>query len=362
MATPIWKQAGFSSQAAYEAELARKRAAGIALTRPDLAAEYDRQRQGNLLTGAQLLAINQQSAGGAAKAPVTAQAPVTVQPPYQSPVDTYKPGTFKAPSYTPLSFNAALGQAQSQLAPLYDQARTQQGITAEQQRALLRQQMGARGQLRGGLINEANIDLSSGLLRSLADIDTGYQAQTAGLAQSLVAQDQARADAMRQQAYQEWLAGEQLRAQAAGLSAEEYWRNVAQQNWERDFTAGQDWQQRQFDYQVSRDQVMDERWLKQFSAQEQQAIENAYQNRQISLQERNALLSRSGSGGGTLRPAISLSKYLAAVQEMLKTSNPSEIIAYLSKQDLASAEIAEILKMAGISLTGAFPGIHVKTR
>lgn len=320
MAAPVWKAAGFASPAAYEAELARKRAAGIQLTRPDLAAQYARLQQGNLLTAAQL---------GAAPA---AQNAVTAVPSYPSPVDTYRPGTFRAPQYKPLSFNAALGQAQAQLYPLYDQARTRQGIAAEQQRELLRQQLGARGQLRGGLLNEGNIDISSGLLRSLADIDTGYAAQTAGMAQGLVTADQARADAMRQQAYQEWLAGEQLRAQAAGLSAEEYWKNVAQENWAKQFSAGQDWQQRQFEYQVSRDQVMDDRWMKQFdAAQKQQVIENAFTGRQISLQERNALLDKyraekqqtAGPSSYELREAAL--KY--AKDELGYGASPAEITA-----------------------------------
>lgn len=42
---PAWKKAGFTSQAAYEAEVARKKAAGIALTNPEIYKEYQAQTQ-----------------------------------------------------------------------------------------------------------------------------------------------------------------------------------------------------------------------------------------------------------------------------------------------------------------------------
>lgn len=40
---PAWKKAGFTSQAAYEAEVARKKAAGVALTNPEIYKEYQTQ-------------------------------------------------------------------------------------------------------------------------------------------------------------------------------------------------------------------------------------------------------------------------------------------------------------------------------
>lgn len=51
---------------------------------------------------------------------------------------------------------------------------------------------------------------------------------------------------------------------------------------------------RAFNYQVTRDQVMDEQWMKQFNAQEQQRIiTNALNERQISSQEANYLLNKT---------------------------------------------------------------------
>lgn len=51
---------------------------------------------------------------------------------------------------------------------------------------------------------------------------------------------------------------------------------------------------RAFDYQVERDKVLDDKWLKQFNADEQQRIiSNALQNRQISLSEANYLLNKN---------------------------------------------------------------------
>jgi hypothetical protein len=51
--------------------------------------------------------------------------------------------------------------------------------------------------------------------------------------------------------------------------------------------------QKELNYQISRDKVMDDRWLQQFNADEQQRIlDNAYRNRQISLDEYQAKTSR----------------------------------------------------------------------
>lgn len=51
---------------------------------------------------------------------------------------------------------------------------------------------------------------------------------------------------------------------------------------------------RAYDYQVTRDKVLDERWMKQFTADEQQRIiQNALQRRQISVSEANAALNRA---------------------------------------------------------------------
>jgi peptidoglycan hydrolase-like protein with peptidoglycan-binding domain len=51
---------------------------------------------------------------------------------------------------------------------------------------------------------------------------------------------------------------------------------------------------RAFDYQASRDNILDDRWMKQFDYQQQQdIINNAIQNRQISVSEGNAALNRA---------------------------------------------------------------------
>lgn len=51
---------------------------------------------------------------------------------------------------------------------------------------------------------------------------------------------------------------------------------------------------RAFNYQVSRDNVLDDRWMQQFDYQKQQdIIGNALQNRQISISEANAALNRA---------------------------------------------------------------------
>lgn len=51
---------------------------------------------------------------------------------------------------------------------------------------------------------------------------------------------------------------------------------------------------RNFDYQVNRDNILDDRWMEQFDYEKQQnIIKNAIQNRQISISEGNAALSRA---------------------------------------------------------------------
>ena len=60
----------------------------------------------------------------------------------------------------------------------------------------------------------------------------------------------------------------------------------------------------EFDYQVSRDKVLDSQWMKQFTAAEQQRmIENALSSRQISVSEGNLAMRRSESARSAARSA-----------------------------------------------------------
>lgn len=65
---------------------------------------------------------------------------------------------------------------------------------------------------------------------------------------------------------------------------------------DRDFDRGVLESDRNFEYQGTRDQIMDDRWMQQFNADEQQRIiQNAINNRQLSISEGNLALSRANS-------------------------------------------------------------------
>jgi hypothetical protein len=262
---PAWQQAGFTTEADYLAEVARKRAAGIPLTNPELAAGYDKP----------------------AAPPYPAAASGLALP-------AYTPGQFKPSVMSAMSYDEALGRAQSRLAPSFSQTRTSLGATAQQQQELLRQRLAAKGQLRGGGAERGSEEISAGLLASLASLDSNQLSQVASLAQELYDADQARAAQERNQEFQEYQAGESANLAAANMGASNYWNTVGQGNTERAFNAEQENLDRNFQYQVNRDNVLDERWMQQFTYQQKlDMINQALQNRQISASEANAAASRA---------------------------------------------------------------------
>jgi hypothetical protein len=64
----------------------------------------------------------------------------------------------------------------------------------------------------------------------------------------------------------------------------------------RDFEYGRTVDDRNYNYQVNRDKILDEQWLKQFNVQEQQRlIDNAIKNKEISMAEGRLALEISSS-------------------------------------------------------------------
>lgn len=355
MAIPIWKQAGFNSQTDYEAELARKRSAGIALTRPDLAAEWDNRN--NLLTAEAL--------GAATGAATTGGATVAAKGPQ---LTNYKPKPFNAPKFQALSFAEALKMAQAQYAPQYQLARTNAGQVNQQQAGLLAQRLGARGQLNGGLRNEQELDLSQGFQRTLGDIDTGYNTLTATSANEMVQRREADNMQKLQMAYQQWQTAEQMRAQAIAQGNS---NNIAVYNSqvaeaEREYNRA--YQAAETEYNRSRDALSDTRYAEETAyGRSQDALQNSRENTRLALAIRDAQNNSGGTAGGdTVTPPVNLgdkkyAPYLAELKRMRAAYNEDvqgnktpiytddQIKNYLLNLGLSDEETAMLLNYAGIA-------------
>jgi hypothetical protein len=112
------------------------------------------------------------------------------------------------------------------------------------------------------------------------------------------------------------------------------------------YNAGQD--DKLFNYQVSKDKIMDDRWLKQFSADEQQRlIQNAIDNRQISVSEGNLALSRARFDYEQEQDALNnedTSHYGGMLSEMMSSPDPNKWLAE-NAPILSAEEIAWLKKM-----------------
>lgn len=132
--------------------------------------------------------------------------------------------SYRSQGYKPISYKSALSRALEQYEPLREKERTSAGVINQQQANLLGQAMNARGQLGGGVANQAAIGQSNEFQRLLSDIDTNFDAQAATLAQNMVLQDQSRADMLNQQDF-----SNQMAVQGANRSAFESDRAFDQQ-------------------------------------------------------------------------------------------------------------------------------------
>ena len=110
-------------------------------------------------------------------------------------------------------------------------------------------------------------------------------------------------------------------------------------NASRDQKADQQYN-KEFDYMVSRDKIMDEQWMQQFTADEQQRIiQNAIDNRQVSVSEGNLALSRVKYKDSKDEEAANDTTYYGEMyQEMLSSGDPEGWIAenagVLTKEEL----------------------------
>ena len=243
--------------------------------------------------------------------------------------DRFKVAQFSYKAPDTMGVQEAMTLARSQLNPLYQQARTNAGAINQQQQALLKQQLNARGQLRGGTANQGAINLSTGLQRTLGDIDTQHNAQVAQLAEQLRQRSQENARQALADAFQRYQAQQGLNMQAQQLNYGVQRDIIGDQRYDeqqayqraRDSIADE-WKQREFDENVRRyglERAMQEAGLTgmyQGSPTLQKiAADRAYQTDQAQL-----AISRSNADLNRQQFELAKEKW-----EAEKNSNPYQI-------------------------------------
>lgn len=170
-----------------------------------------------------------------------------------TPQQRFKVQSFKPPSMPVMGTQEAMSTAQGQLNPLYQQSRSNAGVVNQQQQQLLRQQLNSRGQLSGGLANQGAVNLSTGLQRTLGDIDTQYNTQVASLADQLRQRSQEQARQTLNDAFSRWQGQQGLQMQA----------DTANYGVQRDAVGDQRYSEEQV-YMKARDSIQDQWKLKEF--------------------------------------------------------------------------------------------------
>ena len=198
---PIWAKMGFPSAQAYQTEIQRKQSAGIPLDRPLDATNFMAQYNGMGVNQPNVATIQSNYKGGSGL-------------PSMPSLQAYQPTTFQAPKQKTTSFMELVNQAKQLYAPEYDAARTSAGTQSQQQQGLLAQQLGARGQVRGGLRNEMAGMISGNLQNALATLSTAYQKSLAEYADGKQKEEADRNFRDLQFAYNAWNDAEQLRLTA----------------------------------------------------------------------------------------------------------------------------------------------------
>jgi len=140
------------------------------------------------------------------------------------------PGNYNSPNYTPISREAALSQATSELEPLIQRMRNTAIQQYQDYRNRIPDMINARaGTPLGGPRVIAEADLADEQARALSDIDLSGLAQALALAREIHAQDTSRADTLENQAYQRWL-------DSARMSMDAYKTDLGQRNTDRSFS------------------------------------------------------------------------------------------------------------------------------
>jgi len=217
-------------------------------------------------------------------------------------------------------------QAEAELNPGYQQARVNAAADTTQQQALLRQQLGARGQLNGGLMNQGATDLSGNLIKTQAGIDTGYATNLA-----------TRSAAIMDTNFNQDLAlqNQNLQQQQFNESTRQYNENMQYQQIRDSITDAQ--QLKEFDEYVRQFGVT--ATLAQLNSDRGYEIDKG----QLAVSQGNLALSRQNAAGGSGGDASAI--YAKAVS--LAQNDPR-----FKDGNLSDADLQELIKFYAASLVG----------
>jgi Transglycosylase SLT domain len=137
-------------------------------------------------------------------------------------------------NYKNISYDDAKNRVASQLNPIYQQALKNIQAQKYQNQLSAGEQARARGLSHSGLAADLQNKIAIAAQSQIAQTEAEKAAKLAEMAQALVERDQARGDALRQQAFQEYMAQKQM-----------------------------DMDYDRFDYAKQRDQIEDKRWREQ---------------------------------------------------------------------------------------------------
>lgn len=129
--------------------------------------------------------------------------------PVYTQTDAKAPGVVAIPKfnfkYDNLSYNDATGKVKQQLDPLYQQAMKNIQATKYQNELDAGQQAASRGLGRSGLAADLQNKVAIAAQGQIAQAEAEKASKSAEMAQAMLERDQSRGDALRQQAYQEYM-------------------------------------------------------------------------------------------------------------------------------------------------------------
>lgn len=169
-------------------------------------------------------------------------------------------GSFKF-NYNALSYDDALKRSQAQLDPIYEKAIKNIQSQKYQDELNAGQLASARGLAHSGLAADLQNKVALTAQSNISNAEAEKSSKLAEMAQAMLERDQARADQLRAQMYNEYATDRAFNYQQGRDS-------VADQQWQQGFDYQKSTDDRNFNYQQSRDQVTDSQWDKTFGYQQ----------------------------------------------------------------------------------------------
>jgi hypothetical protein len=172
---------------------------------------------------------------------------------YVSQIKRNKPFEFE---YDSMNYNEAKKQTSEQIDPIYKRALENINAQKYQNELDAGQQANARGLSHSGLAADLQNKIAIAAQGQIANTEAERATKTAELAQALMQRDQARGDALRQQAFQEFMSGKQMDFDYDQFDYSKQRDSVEDKRY-----------QTELDYQKLRDSVEDKRYQDQFGYQ-----------------------------------------------------------------------------------------------